>query len=175
MPARRLFFGIALPEPIQQEIIRWRAGAFEADAGRPLPAASLHLTLAFLGDVSDEKALALSKQAGRIRQSPFVLNIDDAGHWPRPGIVWLGPRQAPRGLVQLADILRSQAARSGCAQSPYPFHPHISLLRNANRPVAMPSRHFHWQFTVERFALYHSLFEKGRTRYQSIESWPLTS
>ena len=28
-------------------------------------------------------------------------------------------------------MLRAQAARSGCYQSPQPFHPHITLLRDA--------------------------------------------
>ncbi|MBP2169856.1 2'-5' RNA ligase [Erwinia toletana] len=173
MSTRRLFFGIGLPQTIQQEIIAWRAAAFDAAAGRPLAAANLHLTLAFLGEVSDEKTTAISRLAGRIRQPPFTLHIDDAGHWPRPGVVWLGLRQAPRGLVQLAEMLRSQAARSGCYQSPHPFHPHISLLRNATRPVAMPPRDFHWQFDVTHFSLLQSTFAQGRSSYKVIESWPL--
>ncbi len=40
-------------------------------------------------------------------------------------------RRAPRGLLQLAELLRSQAARNGCHQSALPFHPHITLLRAA--------------------------------------------
>ncbi|WP_426816915.1 RNA 2',3'-cyclic phosphodiesterase [Winslowiella sp. 2C04] len=175
MSMRRLFFGIGLPPTIQQEIIAWRATAFDAEAGRPVAAANLHLTLAFLGEISAEKATAISRLAGRIRQPPFSLAIDDAGHWPRPGVVWLGPRQSPRGLVQLAELLRSQAARSGCYQSPLPFHPHISLLRNATRPVAMPPRNFHWQFDVTEFSLWQSTFSQGRTRYNIVESWPLTA
>jgi len=175
MSTRRLFFGIGLPPTIQQEIIAWRATNFAAEAGRPLAAANLHLTLAFLGEISAEKATAISQLAGRIRQPSFTLHIDDAGHWPRPGVVWLGPRQSPRGLVQLAELLRSQAARSGCYQSPQPFHPHISLLRNATRPLAMPPRNFHWQFDVTEFALWQSTFSQGRTRYHIVESWPLTA
>ena len=174
MSMRRLFFGIGLPPAIQQQIVAWRASAFSADAGRPLAAANLHLTLAFLGEISDEKASAISRMAGRIRQPPFTLHLDDAGHWPRPGVVWLGPRQAPRGLVQLAEMLRSQAARSGCYQSPHPFHPHISLLRNATRPIAMPPRNFHWQFDVTEFALMESAFTQGRSSYNIIDSWSLT-
>lgn len=174
MSTRRLFFGIGLPTTIQQEIIAWRASAFNADAGRPLAAANLHLTLAFLGEISDEKASAISRLAARIRQPPFTLHLDDAGHWPRPGVVWLGPRQAPRGLVQLAELLRSQAARSGCYQSPHPFHPHISLLRNATRSIAMPPRNFHWQFDVEQFSLLQSTFKQGHSSYKIVESWPLT-
>lgn len=173
MSARRLFFGIGLPEPLPQQLIRWRAEQFPEEAGRPVAAANLHITLAFLGEISDEKAQGLQQLAGRIRQPAFTLHLDDAGHWPRPGVVWLGCRQAPRGLLQLAEMLRSQAARSGCHQSPQPFHPHITLLRNATRPVTLPPRNFHWQFTVDHFSLYQSVFSQGRTRYRALQSWPL--
>lgn len=110
-------------------------------AGNALPrrcrqavaADNLHLTLAFLGEVSAEKQRALAALAGRLRQPGFTLTLDDAGQWLRSRVVWLGTRQPPRGLLQLASMLRAQAARSGCYQSPQPFHPHITLWRDARR------------------------------------------
>ncbi|WP_409160988.1 RNA 2',3'-cyclic phosphodiesterase [Pectobacterium sp. B2J-2] len=168
---RRLFFALSLPEITQQEIIRWRAERFPPEAGRPVAAANLHLTLAFLGDVSEQKTQVLQTLAGRIRQPTFSLTLDDAGHWPRPGVVWLGCRRAPRGLLQLAELLRSQAARNGCHQTALPFHPHITLLRGATRPVAIPPATFSWQAEMTYFSLYESLFDNGKTRYQELESW----
>ncbi|VEA69906.1 2'-5'-RNA ligase [Serratia rubidaea] len=135
--SRRLFFALPLPDSLQQQVIRWRADAFAPQDGRPVAAANLHLTLAFLGEVSSQKEAALKRLAGRISQPGFSLQLDDLGHWPRPGVVWLGCKRAPRGLLQLAQMLRSQAARSGCYQSPLPFHPHITLLRAAVHPVAL--------------------------------------
>ena len=170
---KRLFFGIALPEESRQSVIKWRADTFADEAGHPVAAANLHLTLAFLGETGAEKSRALQQMAGRIRQPAFTLTLDDAGHWPRSGVVWLGPGQAPRGLLQLAGMLRSQAARSGCYQSPLPFHPHVTLLRNALKPVTLPPRNFRWQFRVERFALFESVFTKGRTRYKTLAEWEL--
>ncbi|WP_338152973.1 RNA 2',3'-cyclic phosphodiesterase [Chimaeribacter arupi] len=113
--SRRLFFGLPLPDALQQAVIAWRATAFPAEAGRPVAAANLHLTLAFLGEVSDRKAEVLAALAGNIVQPGFPLTLDDLGHWPRPGVVWLGTRRAPRGLLQLATLLRAQAAR--CTRS----------------------------------------------------------
>ncbi|PWC09875.1 RNA 2',3'-cyclic phosphodiesterase [Brenneria roseae subsp. americana] len=170
---RRLFFALSLPEKIQQDIIRWRAEHFLAEAGRPVAAANLHLTLAFLGEVSEQKEQVLRTLAGRISQPAFTVNLNDAGQWPRPGVVWIGCRQAPRGLLQLAELLRSQAARNGCYQTSQPFHPHITLLRGATRPVALPPADFNWSINMDHFSLYQSLFENGRTRYQTLASWPL--
>ena len=171
---RRLFFALELPAEVQQQIIQWRATQFPEDSGRPVAAANLHLTLAFLGDISVEKQKALSLLAGRIRQSGFTLTIDDAGQWLRSNVVWIGPRHAPLGLIQLANMLRAQAARSGCYQSPQPFHPHITLLRDAGHAVPIPPPGFGWSFPVTEFALYSSSFARGRTRYTQLQRWTLT-
>lgn len=172
--SRRLFFAIELPADIQQSLIAWRAAHFPSDAGRPVAAANLHLTLAFLGDVSAEKQRALEALAGRIRQPGFTLHLDDAGQWLRSRVAWLGTRQPPRGLLQLASMLRAQAARSGCYQSPQPFHPHITLLRDTRSALAIPPPGFHWSFTVNEFVLYESRFAQGRTRYTPLNRWTLT-
>ena len=134
----------------------------------------MHLTLAFLGEVSAEKQRALVAMAGRIYQPGFSLNLDDAGQWLRSRVVWLGTRQPPRGLLQLANMLRAQAARSGCYQSPQPFHPHISLLRNTSHAVAIPAPGFSWTFTVDEFVLYESVFHQGRTRYTPLQRFTLS-
>lgn len=172
--SKRLFFAIEMPAPIQRQIVRWRADHFATEAGRPVAAANLHLTLAFLGDVSPEKQQALAAMAGRIRQPGFTLTLDDAGQWLRSRVVWLGTRQPPRGLLQLANMLRAQAARSGCYQSPQPFHPHITLLRDASHAVAIPPPGFQWTFPVKEFVLYESRFAGGRTRYTPLQRWTLT-
>ncbi|EOY5095168.1 RNA 2',3'-cyclic phosphodiesterase [Citrobacter amalonaticus] len=171
---KRLFFALELPTTVREEIIQWRAAHFPPEAGRPVAAENLHLTLAFLGDVSADKQQALIALAGRIRQPGFTFNLDDAGQWLRSRVVWLGTRQSPRGLLQLANMLRAQAARSGCYQSPQPFHPHVTLLRDASHAVAIPPPGFFWSFPVTEFALYASTFARGRTRYTELQRWTLS-
>jgi 2'-5' RNA ligase len=140
---------------------------------RPVAAENLHLTLAFLGDVSAEKQQALSQLAGRIRQPGFTLKLDDAGQWLRSRVVWLGMRQPPRGLLQLANMLRAQAARSGVIKARSRFT-HIS------RCCAMPDTRFPsptglWLvISGHEFALYSSSFARGRTRYTQLQRWTLT-
>ncbi|MFC7778550.1 RNA 2',3'-cyclic phosphodiesterase [Pantoea sp. GCM10028869] len=175
MATQRLFFALELPAPLQQQLVQWRADNFAAEAGKPVAAANLHLTLAFLGEVSDETSRKLQLLASRIEQPGFALDLDDAGHWPRPGVVWLGCQRAPRGLLQLASLLRAQAARHGCAQSPQPFHPHVTLLRQAASQIALPPRGFHWRTDIRHFALFASNVTRGRTRYQALARWPLLS
>ncbi|EHC83292.1 2'-5' RNA ligase [Salmonella enterica subsp. enterica serovar Montevideo str. S5-403] len=182
---KRLFFAIDLPDDARTQIIAWRAAHFASEDGRPVAAANLHLTLAFLGDVSNDKQRALHDCHRLLRQPGFTLHLDDAGQWLRSRVVWLGMRQPPRGLLQLANMLRAgllqlanmlrraQAARSGCYQSPQPFHPHITLLRDASHTVAIPPPGFCWSFPVTSFALYASSYGQGRTRYAELQRWTL--
>lgn len=170
---RRLFFAVVLPAAVRQAAIAWRAGQFPYEAGRPVAADQLHITLAFLGDISANKEQALRAAAMRLQQKAFNLVLDDCGHWPGSGVVWLGMKRAPRGLLHLAQWLRAQAARNGCYQSPLPFHPHVTLLRQAHNAVALPSGTPGWEMTVASFGLYASLFDNGRTRYMLQDSWPL--
>lgn len=172
--SKRVFFAIEIPTKIQRQIVRWRADNFPDDAGRPVAAANMHITLAFLGEISAEKQAALATMAGRIRQPGFTLHLDDAGQWLRSRVVWLGTRQPPRRLLQLANLLRAQAARSGCYQSPQPFHPHLTLLRNTAHAVPIPAPGFHWEIPVSEFVLYESNFINGRTRYTPLQRWTLS-
>ena len=64
--SKRVFFAIEIPSKIQRQIVRWRADNFPDDAGRPVAAANMHITLAFLGEISAEKQAALATMAGRI-------------------------------------------------------------------------------------------------------------
>jgi 2'-5' RNA ligase len=47
-------------------------------------------------------------------------------------------------------MLRAQAARSGCYQSPQPFHPHITLLRDARQAVPIPPPGFQLDVSGQR-------------------------
>ena len=82
---RRLFFALSLPAKLQKQVIKWRAECFPQDTGRPVAAANLHITLAFLGEISELKAEALIRVAGRIQAQKFSMHLDDIGHWPGSG------------------------------------------------------------------------------------------
>ncbi|VDZ80780.1 2'-5' RNA ligase [Salmonella bongori] len=107
---KRLFFAIDLPCETREQIIAWRATHFASEAGRPVAAANLHLTLAFLGDVSDDKQRALAQLAGRIRQPGFTLHLNDAGP-----VVALTGRVAGNAPVAARIVAVGQyASRAGC-------------------------------------------------------------
>ncbi len=87
---------------------------------------------------------------------------------------WCGLEPASRRAAAAArqHVARS-GERSGCYQSPQPFHPHITLLwRDARQAVPIPAPGFRWTFPVNEFVLYESSFSRGRTRYTALERYP---
>ena len=113
---KRLFFALELPSAVQKQIVQWRATHFPEDAGRPVAADNLHLTLAFLGEVSAEKQRALAALAGRLRQPGFTLT-PDSGYVRE----WYGSEPASRRAACCSSpaccALRRRAAAAIRARS----------------------------------------------------------
>jgi 2'-5' RNA ligase len=151
---KRLFFAIELPlTPSGKSFTGARR--LSGRCRRPVAADNLHLTLAFLGEVSADKQRALAALAGRIRQPGFTLTLDDAGQWLRSRVVWLGTRQPPRGLLQLAS----------CAQAAQRLLSKPAAVSSAYHPAARcpprgadPPPGFQLDVSVNEFVLYESSF-----------------
>ena len=95
--SKRLFFAIELPTTIQRQIVRWRADCFPPEAGRPVAAANLHLTLAFLGEVDAASLPDLDAGLSAIAMPPIALSAKGIGHFAskgRPHALWAGAEPA---------------------------------------------------------------------------------
>ena len=95
-----------------------------------------HLTLAFLGEVGDDRAAALAPRLERAagRHPSLPLSLAGGGAFPGPArarVLWAGIRGDHRALEALA---RSAAAGARRAGAPPPdegrrFRPHLTLAR----------------------------------------------
>lgn len=94
MPDRslRLFFALPCPPSLAERIGRWRDD--RPLPGRQVATANLHLTLAFLGQVSSARLEALLDMAAAIEAAPFDLCLDRLLRW-RNGILLLAPANRP--------------------------------------------------------------------------------
>ena len=81
--------------------------------GRRIPDEELHLTLAFIGAVSEERLEHLLKPPSEIFPPAFLLTLDDWGLWTRKGIGWTGPSVVPASLRRLAEKLDSWLRAEG--------------------------------------------------------------
>jgi 2'-5' RNA ligase len=135
--------------------------------GRLMRADTLHLTLAFIGDIARAQIPRLMSLAGELRCPAFTLSVDRAACWERPRLVWAGPRHPPGELLDLAAQLTARLQAGGVAVDHRVFKPHVTLIRRHDRaidehdiaPIA-------WK--VRNFVLVESMRVPAGVRYRTL-------
>ena len=165
-----MFFAL-WPEPT----IRTRLAALLpglAEAGRPVAADNLHLTLAFLGPTSARQQACMETWAAGLSCPAFTLELNHYGHWPGPRVAWLAPEQWPEALGELAAALAEGMRHCGLVPDPRPYRPHITLLRKARvLPEGLPELHIPWQ--IQGFVLCESCSSAQGVEYRVLRRFGL--
>jgi 2'-5' RNA ligase len=142
-----------------------------ASGGRVTRAETIHLTLAFLGDVEEECLSVLRKF--RIRGERHPLPIEASRYWLHNRIVWVGPYETPQPLQFLAASLRQALNQSNFKTDSRPFASHVTLIRKARDPgVLPPLPGVEWP--VEEFVLVRSRLSAAGSSYEVLERFPLS-
>ena len=141
-----------------------------------VPAANLHLTLAFAGMVTAPVRQCLETAAADIHCPAFDLSIDFVGHWPKPRIFWIGPSHTPPALWLLAGGLRTVLEDCGSQAETRPYQPHITLARkisttNFSQHGSAQALSVDW--SIRRFCLVESVSDPRSVSYQVLASWML--
>ena len=140
--------------------------------GKVMRADTLHLTLAFIGDIPRAQIPQLLLLAGEVSSPAFTLCLDMAALWERQHLVWAGPRQPPAELMDLAGQLSSRLQAAGVPVDRRGFKPHVTLLRRCERAFAERDiEPVVWN--VRNFVLVESLREPAGARYRVLAQWPL--
>lgn len=124
----RLFIAIDLPVELKQALAKLRR---DLPGARWVPAAQIHLTLAFLGEVEEASAWRLNAELARIHLPPFTLALTGLGCFPhrqRPRVLWVG--LAPEAhLTELAVAVQGAILAASLPVEERPFSAHITLAR----------------------------------------------
>jgi 2'-5' RNA ligase len=136
MPVIRAFIAIELPQEIRQRLdhvisqLKQRLGV---TAIRWVPAENIHLTLKFLGDVSEANIEMLKKilQVEAAGCSQFEISVGGLGAYPNtrhPRVIWVGI-EAPPDLNNLQRAIEVATERLGYTKEERPFSAHLTLGR----------------------------------------------
>jgi RNA 2',3'-cyclic 3'-phosphodiesterase len=155
----RLFFAAWPPPETAAALHEWS----KALQGRATPAERIHLTLAFLGEGDPVNATA----AGRaVRARRLELLLDEARYVKRNEMVWAVAREAP---MQLVESLHANLAGAGFVLEKRPYAAHVTLLRKAPAPGALPTfPRVAWP--VDKFLLVRS----SGSKYEPLARFPLS-
>jgi 2'-5' RNA ligase len=172
-PSARVFFAL-WPGPVVRDALAAAAVKAQAQcAGRATPAAKLHVTLFFVGDIERARLGALETCAAAARAERFALDMSVLGYWRHNRIVWAGARRCPPALDSLVSQLTANLALVGIAGEARAFVPHVTLVRNA-RAAPNDTSLDAPEWDVSAFTLVESVRAGAGVRYDVLGRWPLT-
>lgn len=132
---------------------------------RVVRADDLHLTLAFIGELDDTNAIALSQNTNALRFTPFDWQLDTIGFFERAGVVWAGG-ETVTPLLELAEKLRNTLDRLNVRHDARALVPHVTLLRGAQSTAEELITPIVWR--IDSVALYRSTGSRSHSIYQQV-------
>jgi 2'-5' RNA ligase len=165
----RVFFALWPDDATRAAISRATRDAVSLSGGRPIAKERLHITLAFLGELT-AAGLHAARAVPPIAVGPFDLTLDAVGVWPESRILWLAPTAPPTALMELEARLWAALAERGFRAEDRVYRPHVTLARRA-RPVAAAVEPV--VFPVRELALVESFPEGRNVHYEVLERRPL--
>ena len=131
---RRVFFALWPSDAERRALAAATQAQIEAAAGRAVPLADLHVTLAFLGDVAAARLGELAELGQQVAVSwqgpiPIELSFERLACWRRPQILCVLERAPGEPAALLADALKRAALAAGFAPDLKPFRAHVTVAR----------------------------------------------
>src|SRR5258707_309856 len=193
----RLFVALDIDDAIRGRIARFLDGmrGFAPDARWARPE-SLHVTLKFIGEQSEDKVENITQALETIAANMLEINIRGYGFFPgarMPRVFWVGI-EAGAELSSLAAAVDGKLTSLGIAKEEHAFSPHLTLARGrrgsgspgrekGDRPnqsfrqlqgklAALAAPEF-GTMTAREFFLYQSQLSPGGSRYTKLAGFAL--
>jgi 2'-5' RNA ligase len=186
----RVFCAIEIPQEIREAVAEHISGlrraAPEAQASWSRPE-NIHLTLKFLGEISQTRVEQLSQAASRAASNsiPFTIELKQTGCFPTrasPRVLWIGINDPESKLAELHAHLEEECAKEGFAKEARRYHPHLTVarLRKPQGARTLAAAHEELEFTpaqivVQELHVIRSELGRGGSRYTVIARHPLTA
>jgi|SRR5579863_7017173 len=175
----RLFVGIEFPPELKLALSLLCTGV---PGARWIDPGNFHLTLRFIGEITEDFASDVDAALARLRARRFSLQLAGTGVFGgnRPHSLWVGVERHP-DLVGLRDKIEQALIRTGLAPEPRRFAPHVTLARLRD-PAPDGLGHFlaaHARFRADplpvgHFSLVASFPTKAGSVYEDQADYPLT-
>jgi 2'-5' RNA ligase len=185
----RLFIAVTPPDPVLDELeTAWAPVRADYPDLRWSGRDSWHVTLAFLGEVTDLQASRLTPRLERAarRHPSFGLSLAGAGAFGSPRratVLWSGIAGDRRALGLLAASVSAAARRVGVPQADEgrKYHPHLTLARSRDPRDLQPavdalSDYAGRPWLAGEFSLIRSYLgghQSGHPRYETLGTWKL--
>ncbi|MCW9014583.1 MAG: RNA 2',3'-cyclic phosphodiesterase [Gammaproteobacteria bacterium] len=169
----RLFFALWPDGITRQKIVEEFNQSAQAETpGRLMKAGNIHMTLHFIGNVSQQLLKCMDDAAKNVSAKKFHLQINHYGYFYQPKVLWMGVEKIPEALKHLHDKLEIALRQCGYKADRRIFSPHITLKRKALNPGPLETfPAIDW--SVDSFALVESIPVVDGVKYEVIRSYDL--
>ena len=180
----KVFIAIDLPEEVRQNLaVVQRELRGVSNTIRWVSTDSAHLTLKFLGEITDEKVEEVHQVMANVSWKQFQISVKGVGFFPgalSPRVLWAG-MHAPT-LETLAERIDSKMETFGFEKERRKYRPHITLARAKRGALdsafvtaasQFEERDF-GSFLVDRCFLYRSDLQTSGHVYTKLREYPLT-
>lgn len=173
MKTRRLFFALWPTDQVRHAIVETFSQLPPSVEGRIMQPHNLHVTLHFVGSVTNEIKDCMHTAAQTISSEPFECHLDQFGSFRRARILWMGCQNVSVELRQLHNKLGVTLENCGYQTEKRIFSPHVTLKRKCVSPFTNQTG-FSIPWLVNEFVLVESLIDKQGVNYQVIEKYPFS-
>lgn len=184
----RIFIALDIPKEIRARMTEYMERARQYAPGvRWARVEGLHVTLKFVGHVSDAKVEEIKAALAKVKSAPFEVRFEEVGFFPNPKsprVFWIGVH-ATDALAQLAGTIDQAVAAAGIPREDKPYRPHLTLARAGSAPGANQelkqlqiflekeaSPHF-GTMTAHEFWMYQSQPQPGGSKYTKLQRFAL--
>jgi 2'-5' RNA ligase len=129
----RLFYAVNFSNTVKKRLLDIQnALKAQASKGNFTLEDNLHLTLAFIGEVPQDRSGPLLQIAHAFVVTPFELRLSGLGRFRRDGgdILWVGIEEN-KNLISIYNKLSGQIIDAGFDIEKRKFTPHLTLAREA--------------------------------------------
>lgn len=140
-------------------------------SGRRMRRDTLHLTLAFIGDIPRERVADLIAAGDRISAAAFTFKLDRIAAWRHNRIVWAGAREVPEVLAELVARMNVVLVEAGFPVEQRKFAAHVTLLRNARADLQSDEIDPPIDWQVGGFVLVESDRREDGAHYKPLKVW----
>lgn len=169
-PKRRVFLAVWPAPAVRAQLLALTGDLREQSGGRMTRPDNVHMTLAFLGALSDPEIEAVRGRAREVVFAAFAISMDRVQYRPRRRMVWLAANRPPAALLALVDGLSEALRRSGFQLERRAFHAHVTLIRKARRRPRLAAPSIVWPVT--EFTLTESTLSPAGSEYRTLDRWP---
>ncbi|MEH6585587.1 MAG: RNA 2',3'-cyclic phosphodiesterase [Halioglobus sp.] len=173
----RVFFALEPPGALAIQLADWRDKQLPA-LGRPVPPGNFHITLAFLGNISEQElerlCLETDELLSRRTLEAGTVQLNQLGYWHKNGIFWLGPCAYPPTLKNLASALESRGVAVGARRKRSRYSPHVTLFRGCHEPPPAPAQEPNFNWPYDSFTLLESRMSDHGVSYHPLAEWKLS-